>query len=493
MNEQPQTQIQLLDQLVKIAHKLRDLEAKREKSLEEQLVYDEHEELFQTIFQKATDGIAIVRERKIAFANPKFCELVGVPPEELVGTDIQQFIHPDLFPEALKKYREHQAGKQKFVVDRTTLVKKNGSEIKVELLAAKITFESQDAILCLLTDVTYIRKAEEELIRLRQYQISLVEHVNIWVDVLDKSGNVVIWNSAAEEISGYSKDEVIGHAKIWEYLYPDKNYRDEIYSRAMNIIQQGESVQGFETTILTRDGQEKIISWYSRDLLDDSGRTIGSIAIGLDVTALRESNEALSRANEALKYAYDQNIEGWSRALDLRDKETEGHSRRVTEMTLQLARLAGMSDAQLVDVRRGALLHDIGKLGIPDAILLKPGKLTDEEWVQIRKHPDYAYMLLSPIDYLHSALDIPYCHHEKWDGTGYPRGLKGEEIPLAARLFAVVDIYDAIRSDRPYRKGLSTAQAIEYIKSLAGTHLDPTAVEYFSGIANLTNGAIATD
>lgn len=485
MNEQPQTQIQLLDQLVEIAQKLRDLEANREKPLEEQLVYDEHEELFQTIFQKANDGIAIVRDRMIVFANPKLCELIGVSLQEFIGTELQQYIRPDLLAEALKKYDEHQTGKKRYVVDRTTFVKKDGGEVNVELIAARITFEGQDAILVLLTDVTYIRKAEEELVRLRQYQISLVEHVNIWVDVLDESGNVVIWNNAAEEISGYSKDEVVGHAKIWEYLYPDKSYRDEIYSRAIKIIQQGESVQGFETTILTREKHKKIISWYSRDLLDDSGRTIGSIAIGLDVTESRESNEALSRANKALLLAYEETIDGWSRALDLRDKETEGHSQRVTEMTLQLARLAGMSETQLVDVRRGALLHDIGKLGVPDAILLKPDKLTDEEWAQIRKHPEYAYMLLSPIDYLHSALDIPYSHHEKWDGTGYPRGLKGEQIPLAARLFAVVDIYDAIRSDRPYRKGWSKEQAIEHIKSLAGKHLDPTAVEYFLGIANL--------
>jgi HD-GYP domain-containing protein (c-di-GMP phosphodiesterase class II) len=277
---------------------------------------------------------------------------------------------------------------------------------------------------------------------------------------------------------------VIGHARIWEYLYPDQRYRDEIYARAMKIIQQGESVYGFETTIRARDGQKKIISWYSRDLFDDGGHTIGSIAIGLDVTALRESNEALSRANEALRLAYDQTIEGWSRALDMRDKETEGHSQRVADMTLQLARLAGMSETELVDARRGALLHDIGKLGVPDSILQKPDKLTDEEWAQMRKHPEYAHLFLWPIEHLRSAIDIPYCHHEKWDGTGYPRGLKGEQIPLAARLFAVADIWDAIRSDRPYRKAWSAEQAIEYIKSLSGTHLDPLAVGYFLSIPN---------
>lgn len=187
----------------------------------------------------------------------------------------------------------------------------------------------------------------------------------------------------------------------------------------------------------------------------------------------------LQRSMLDLHLAYDTTIEGWSRALDLRDEETEGHTQRVTEMTMKIARMAGIGDAQLQQIRRGALLHDIGKMGIPDRILLKPDKLTDEEWVQMRKHPTYAYELLKPIEYLRDALDIPYCHHEKWDGSGYPRGLKGEEIPLAARLFAVVDVWDAIRSDRPYRKGWSEKKSLEFIRSVTGTHFDPKAVEIF--------------
>jgi putative two-component system response regulator len=199
---------------------------------------------------------------------------------------------------------------------------------------------------------------------------------------------------------------------------------------------------------------------------------------------LRERDEDLQHSNMELKLAYDSTIEGWSHALDLRDKETEGHTQRVTEMTIKLARLAGMSETELVHIRRGALLHDIGKMGVPDNILLKPDKLTDEEWVAMRKHPTFAFELLSPIVYLRSALDIPYCHHEKWDGTGYPRGLKGEQIPLAARLFAVVDVWDALRSDRPYRKGWSKKKVIEHIKSLSGTHFEPKAVELFFNLLN---------
>ncbi len=202
----------------------------------------------------------------------------------------------------------------------------------------------------------------------------------------------------------------------------------------------------------------------------------GQAAIAIDSAQLFEN---LQRSNTDLIRAYDRTIEGWSHALDLRDEETEGHSQRVTETTLQLAKAMGFSNEKLVHVRRGALLHDIGKMGVPDGILLKPGSLTDEEWVSMRKHPQYAYDLLSPIAYLRDALDIPYCHHEKWDGTGYPRGLKGEAIPLAARIFAIVDVWDALRSDRLYRKAWDEEKVREYIQSLAGTHFDPNVVSVF--------------
>jgi PAS domain S-box-containing protein/putative nucleotidyltransferase with HDIG domain len=202
----------------------------------------------------------------------------------------------------------------------------------------------------------------------------------------------------------------------------------------------------------------------------------GQAAIAIDNASL--FNE-LQHSNTELTLAYDTTIEGWSRALDLRDRETEGHTQRVTEVTVQLARMLGLTDMELVHVRRGALLHDIGKMGVPDSILLKPGHLTEEEWAIMRKHPQYAYDLLSAISFLHPALEIPYCHHEKWDGTGYPRQLKGDAIPLSARIFAVVDVWDALRSDRPYRAGWPAEKVLAHIRSLAGTHFDPQIVDAF--------------
>lgn len=213
-----------------------------------------------------------------------------------------------------------------------------------------------------------------------------------------------------------------------------------------------------------------------QDWLDFMEALAMQAAIAVDNAMLFDD---LQKSNLDLIQAYDSTLEGWSAALDLRDKQTEGHSQRVTEMTLRLSRQMGVRDSELVHVRRGALLHDIGKMGIPDSILLKPDPLNDEEWEIMRKHPGYAYELLYPISYLRPALDIPYCHHERWDGTGYPRGLKGQYLPLAARIFSVVDVWDALCSERPYRTAWTDKKAIEHIKEQTGKHFDPKVVEAF--------------
>jgi PAS domain S-box-containing protein/putative nucleotidyltransferase with HDIG domain len=195
--------------------------------------------------------------------------------------------------------------------------------------------------------------------------------------------------------------------------------------------------------------------------------------------------ENLEQTNLDLLQAYDVTIEGWSRAMDLRDKETEGHTLRVTQTAINLARLANIPDSEIQFVRWGALLHDIGKLGVPDSILLKPGTLSDEEWTVMKQHPVYAFQMLSPIKYLQLATDIPYCHHERWDGSGYPRGLSGDTIPLAARLFSVIDVWDALTSNRPYRPAWSKERAIEYLQMNSGIQFDPYAVKLFFQLDDL--------
>ncbi|KKL65383.1 hypothetical protein LCGC14_2155530 [marine sediment metagenome] len=223
--------------------------------------------------------------------------------------------------------------------------------------------------------------------------------------------------------------------------------------------------------ILNRTVLEPSDEWF--DFLETFA---AQAAIAIDKASLFSD---LQESNIELVRAYDTTIAGWARALDYRDKETEGHSRRVTDMTGVLAEEMGISGEELLHIKRGALLHDIGKMGVPDRILLKQGSLNHEERAVIERHPDISYNLLSPITFLRPAIDIPYCHHEKWDGSGYPRGLEGEDIPLGARIFAIVDVWDALRSDRPYRKAWSREKSLEHIQSLAGSHFDPEVLERF--------------
>jgi putative nucleotidyltransferase with HDIG domain len=204
--------------------------------------------------------------------------------------------------------------------------------------------------------------------------------------------------------------------------------------------------------------------------------------VASSVVLFMVSHRYLDRAGAAaaeLRRAYDATLDGWAAALDLRDHSTAEHTHRVTELTVALASRFGFAAEALENVRRGATLHDIGKMGVPDDILGKPGALTDDEWVQMRRHPDLAVEMLRGIDYLQPALPIPWCHHEKWDGSGYPRGLVGVQIPLEARLFAVVDVYDAVTSVRPYREPMHETEALALLESGAGSHFDPDVVAAF--------------
>jgi HD-GYP domain-containing protein (c-di-GMP phosphodiesterase class II) len=217
------------------------------------------------------------------------------------------------------------------------------------------------------------------------------------------------------------------------------------------------------------------------DWLDFLNILSGQAAIAIDSALMFKD---LQKSNFELSLAYNATIDAWSRTLDLRDRETEGHTRRVTDLTIRFAAKNGVKDTELIHIRRGATLHDIGKVVIPDSILFKPGPLSTDEWETMRQHPKYAVELLSPIKYLEAAMDIPHWHHERWDGTGYPDRLGGEEIPYSARMFALADVYDALTSDRPYRSAWSKKDAVQYIEDQAGKQFDPRLVPEFLNMIN---------
>lgn len=256
----------------------------------------------------------------------------------------------------------------------------------------------------------------------------------------------------------------------------------ESSERAKMIIEEN-FVSYLSIPLIAKGNVVGLLEIFQRSRLDVSDEWFDFIETLAGQAAIAINNaqlfKDLQQTNQELIRMYDSTLEGWVYALDLRDKETEGHSQRVVELTVQLARMMGIPNEELIHVRRGALLHDIGKIGVTDSILLKPGELNEREWDIMKKHPEYAYHMLYPINFLRPALEIPYCHHERWDGTGYPRGLKGEEIPLSARVFAVVDVWDALRSDRPYRKAWSQKAALDYVKSQAGIQFDPEVVQKF--------------
>ena len=299
------------------------------------------------------------------------------------------------------------------------------------------------------------------------------------VVILDKHNRVIDINTSMLALLDKSSKEVIGETAADVFTdspIPIKMYVNVSYARAETSFKIGNKEIFYEMTV-----------W---PIHDTNSKMIGRIYICHDITAMKELEGALRKLNSELESrvhartrelaeAYEVTLEGLARALELRDKETEGHSRRVTEMALKVAQKVGINKQELEDIRRGSILHDIGKISIPDEILHKAGKLTPEERLIIEQHPETAYKLLSKIPFLSKAIEIPYCHHEKWDGTGYPRKLKGNDIPVSARIFAVADVWDALSFDRPYNKAWPREQIIEYFKEQTGKHFEPYILKTF--------------
>jgi PAS domain S-box-containing protein/putative nucleotidyltransferase with HDIG domain len=318
-----------------------------------------------------------------------------------------------------------------------------------------------------------IRTASASAAALRENEARLqfvVDQAPVVLWALDQDGVFTLSEGRSLDVLGLEAGQVVGRSVFDVYEGHDEILDDARRALAGHHIRSVVQVGG------------TVFESRQRPITDASGVVRGVIGVATDVTARERAMRQLETSHRAVSEAYDHTLEGWVRALDLRDRETEGHTQRVTELTVELARSLGVPADEIEHIRRGALLHDIGKIGIPDSVLNKQGPLDDAEWELMRKHPVWAREMIAAVPFLEPALDIPYCHHERWDGTGYPQGLTGRSIPLAARAFAVVDVWDALLSERPYSPPWTEVEALAHLRAEAGGQFDPEVVTGFLGL-----------
>lgn len=482
-------------------------------------------ERYRLTFERNPVPMWVFARDTLAFldVNEAAVQHYGYTREEFLAMSLKDIRPPDDIPQLVASVAEPMDGPTR--LRRWKHRRKDGSLIDVEITRTDVELQGRAAAFALAIDVTQRIAAEQALVHsrerielqlgrlnalraidqailgttdlrlllknvLREIKVQLqgdaavIFLFNPHTLTVDTSASIGYRTRAAEKERVRLGDGVAGRAARERRTISVPDLAEHEMSDGLTKVANEEGIRAVYAVPLIAKGQVIGVldvlfrqpTQVSDDWLEFCEALAGQAAMAIESC---KAFEDVQRVNLDLSLAYDTTIEGWSRALDLRDKETEGHTQRVTEMTLRLCRLAGISELERVHVRRGALLHDIGKMGVPDAILLKPGPLNDEEWTIMKLHPVFAVELLEPIEYLRPALDIPFCHHEKWDGTGYPRQLKGEQIPLAARLFSVVDVWDALRSDRPYRAGWPDDKVREHIKAGAGTAFDPRAVQLF--------------
>ncbi len=465
----------------------------------------ESETKFKALTQTTAAGIFINRDHQFQYVNPMWCEITGYTEGELFSTSLWNLFHPDEVERVRQEYDLLYQGGLDSIRLESALITKTGEKKWLDISASFIDYQSEKAVIGTAIDITFRKNREHDLVVMAKisealrsdltreqvrYTIltELMELLPIdgaVITTVENKGEVLnlvrstgCWSSldgtkikANEGLSGfivYSGKPYVNFCAARDpyFLYP------EMVENLITLAGIPMATEGI-TIGAVIVGSNRVMSEDELRLL----KTIGDMA----ASAIHRSDlyeQTFAQAKE-LKRAYDATLEGWAHALELRDKETQGHSLRIANMTLELAQRMEIDEALLDNIRRGALLHDIGKMGVPDTILLKPGRLTEDEWEIMKKHPTYAFEMLSELPYFKDVLDIPYCHHEWWDGTGYPRGLKGEEIPLAARIFAIVDAWDALVSDRPYRKAWVKQHALKHILDQAGTHFDETIVDHF--------------
>lgn len=462
------------------------------------------EKRYRTLFDNAGDAIFVHDSRgQLLDTNRLACERLGYSQDELLSMNLTNIDSPEyaeLFPERMKQLLER--GHHIF---ETAHVAKDGSIIPIELSTSIIEHGGKPSILGIARDISDRKRHQREQetfvtvatalrsARTRVEMIPIILHQT--QDLLQASGaalsmldphrgDTVCELAVGSAASMSGKRTPAGEGVAGQIIksgkpYQTNNAKRDGFTAEVSPISDSQACAGVPLIAKEETIGALVIS-RSSEMSETDIRMLSAIG-EIAANAIHRSTlfEDLERSNIELETAYNTTLEGWAYALELRDQETEGHTRRVTDMTLQLAKIIGVEADMLEHVWRGALLHDIGKMGIPDSILLKPGALTGTEWEVMRQHPVYAFNMLAPIPFLRPALDIPYCHHEKWDGTGYPRGLNGMDIPLTAQIFAVVDVWDALLSDRPYRLAWSLEKTRRYISEQSSVHFAPSIVKAF--------------
>jgi PAS domain S-box-containing protein/putative nucleotidyltransferase with HDIG domain len=435
--------------------------------------------------------------------------IFGFSRDEMLGKPVDQIVPEQFRAQQSRSVERALVSNERHIVGKTIEVAglaKDGREFPIEMSLAEWKTQTGNFFTAIIRDVGERKQRENELQAIASLSAALrtaPTRAEMLPVIVEQIVNLLNTDTATVEIIDPQTGDVTTEVAngLWANLAGSRQAK----GTGINAI-ISQTLEPYITHDLENDPNTFYHEWARAGIRGGAGvplvaqeKLIGFIWVGrktdipkLEVRLLEAvadiAANAIYRATlheqtqkdaANLALAYNSTLEGWAHALELRDHETEGHTRRVAQMTLDLARAMGIEENELENVRRGALLHDIGKMGIPDSILLKPGTLDEREWETMRQHPEYAYKLLEPIEYLRPVLNIPYCHHERWDGTGYPRNLKGKEIPLSARIFAVVDVWDALTSDRPYRLAWSKEKALAHIKKQSGRYFDPAVVKVF--------------
>ena len=496
--------------------------------LREQAALRASEERFRSLIENSADGIMVVDEHiQVVYISPSSERVLGFAVDELLGKSFLDWVHPDDLINLEDKVKVALESPGELVQVEFRARHKSGEWRWVDSTGVNlIQNQAVQGIVINFRDITDRYLAEERIFRQVQ-RLQALREIDTAITIGDElcsvletilrhvtdllgvhAADILLYDPDSEQMQysvsrGFQVLEdfsvrvnlstsLAGRSALEQRTirYPDPEITAEMVSQKfLTECMQAENFKiYFAAPLYAKNEIKGVLEVYHRDELKPDLEWFGFLETLAGQAAIAIDNsqlvEGLIETNIKLEQAYDQTLQGWIRFLDLRDMETGDHTQRLINMTVKLARRMGVGEDELEHIRRGTLVHDIGKIGVPDQILHKPGPLNETEWEQMKQHPIFAYEMLSKIDYLRPVLDIPYCHHEKLDGSGYPRGLREGEIPLAARIFAVVDIYDALSHDRVYRKAWKPEQVLEHIRMISGSHLDPQVVDVFLEMLN---------